>query len=705
MEGVTNPGDMVSLTGGYEVERKLLEEVVLNTDALEQNYTIPKKLKKSKSKQAKEARFEAVDHKQYATKAHCASIKTSQQRILWWLRACEWLYYEKMGSATGFQVNWSENDTNSVKIEVRTSGAEQPEYVLSLFYSTGLLLIQGRQFMKWVNHDLPILKSLVSRLCGSEEEGNGAETDMSSATDTDSEDHDSTKESDTDDVSMSDISEIMMDSSDTTAMKQFAHSEQVYDLNNGSPDSDKAEITMVDMNNGSLEFDEAEDTLVKAGPPTTDSASGDSVPAKPYHSTPLQSTPIHKKDKVTEKKSQPESLILAESMKLIEGTIARAISNSNEGLTTTINDILSKISTLEDKFQNAQVQASLPANGDKVEKLTATVENLHQRLITVEGCPPEMSKQLDKMNNSISNIASELTRSNNKIVERNQEIYAKNIELNNLKMKLDLANEKIEELKLNAQAQAQTAENFSAALYDVRGQLCEKNNLLRSLMASKSELTGRGDTKSDGGGEKPVSSVVNIQARTAAPMPENSDPVEDTNEAPARSVTLVGDSNLQKLKENLMSSNEWSTKKLQATNMKKVERELSQYTCGDSQDLFVIHAGTNDVDNKTAKQFVHDHKTMAQAVRDKYPKASLVISAILPKEGQIDKIKKINSALEMEYEDWANVVFYENKLFRDRQALDKYFEGNDSIHLNAQGIRVFASALKKYIGIGLRSLI
>jgi hypothetical protein len=140
-----------------EPESMCLKEVI-------NNYTIPQRLQRSSSAKAKKAKFEEVVPGQYQAGAHCATFRTSRCRLFAWIKACWLVYYDTIGEQGNAKVRWDEEGGNVIIQVSKNESDSNTLYSLTIFLTTGLLMIQGREFLAWIHRDLPYLIALVNRI-------------------------------------------------------------------------------------------------------------------------------------------------------------------------------------------------------------------------------------------------------------------------------------------------------------------------------------------------------------------------------------------------------------------------------------------------------------------------------------------------------------------------------------------------------------
>ena len=116
--------------------------------------------------------FEEIDSSTYKPNAKVVSFKTSEVRLLLWIKTFALRYYEYLNTM-GYLVSWQEQEsyscaTKSDKIILHISTADEQNeeqlVTVSVFISTGRIMIQGKKFAEWSSDEFPALLAIVNSL-------------------------------------------------------------------------------------------------------------------------------------------------------------------------------------------------------------------------------------------------------------------------------------------------------------------------------------------------------------------------------------------------------------------------------------------------------------------------------------------------------------------------------------------------------------
>ena len=142
------------------------------------------------STKSKPALFEEIDLSTYKPTAKVASFLTSENRLLLWIKIFAVRYFDHLNNQ-GYRVSWQEQEsyscpTKSDKIILHVcaveNDTEEQLFTISVFISTGRIMIQGKKFADWSRDEFPTLLSIVNSLNESRSEGisgNRSSQDMS----------------------------------------------------------------------------------------------------------------------------------------------------------------------------------------------------------------------------------------------------------------------------------------------------------------------------------------------------------------------------------------------------------------------------------------------------------------------------------------------------------------------------------------------
>ena len=131
-----------------------------------QRYTVDKFHSSTRSKTVL---FEKIDLAAYKSSAKVASFLTSEERLPLWIKTFMIRYFSHLKTMR-YRVTWQEQEsyscpTKSDKIilqiyDVENSNEDQL-VTISIFISTGRIMIQGKKFAEWGRDEFPTLLSIV----------------------------------------------------------------------------------------------------------------------------------------------------------------------------------------------------------------------------------------------------------------------------------------------------------------------------------------------------------------------------------------------------------------------------------------------------------------------------------------------------------------------------------------------------------------
>ena len=136
------------------------------------------------STKSKTVSFEKIDLTTYKPTAKVASFITSEDRLLLWIKTFIVRYFEHLNTM-GYRITWQEQEsyscaTKSDKIILHIYAVEDNDedqlITISIFISTGRIMIQGKKFAEWSRDEFPALLSIVNRL---ESSGNPSSKNIS----------------------------------------------------------------------------------------------------------------------------------------------------------------------------------------------------------------------------------------------------------------------------------------------------------------------------------------------------------------------------------------------------------------------------------------------------------------------------------------------------------------------------------------------
>ena len=122
---------------------------------------------------SKNAPFEAIDLGIYRPSAKCLAFSTSEDRLLLWVTAFLYHYYEITGNTTDYKVVWEEQDSPSsaskcdkiiIHLLADSSTTEEQLITITVFVTTGRIQVQGNKFEEWSIYEFPVLLNIVNTL-------------------------------------------------------------------------------------------------------------------------------------------------------------------------------------------------------------------------------------------------------------------------------------------------------------------------------------------------------------------------------------------------------------------------------------------------------------------------------------------------------------------------------------------------------------
>jgi hypothetical protein len=404
-------------------------------------------------------------------------------------------------------------------------------------------------------------------------------------------------------------------------------------------------------------------------------------------------------------KTQPDIQPVMEAFKNMEGNIARFMTNLADSCTSTPQQEI--INMLLDQTTTIRTQAdSILHLEQNLSRLFTTqtdiVDILHEQAERMK-CLEAQSQDRTPNNqeNTITHIdirIDQLANTTEKLIEANTKHVIHTIsrteqeqkthidDIRGLKQRIATLEQKTEEQMMNNRALAKMAENYSAALYDAKNQVAEKNNIIQQLMASveaRNVTTTRQQPTTESqeqvshqtrqpppttqykkGPMTPPStrrqerSQQETEERGISPTPRRQtsnqpahhhsvDEQQERNQpTPKLRIALIGASNTRKLDDNQLSSDCWTVRKIHSSNCESVQR-LTRNPSPTllEADHIIVHTGTHDIEHLKPKELHQQHRQAVLNLRQLKPQANITVSAILPRRVYYDKISKINAAL------------------------------------------------------------
>jgi len=122
--------------------------------------------------------YECIDPNLYDPQANMVAFRVTAQRLAFWIRSLQIIYYEHYGKQSQYVVNWYDDPQDwSIKssgnkaicIEMSTKNPSDITdnsliYKVTFFLNTGLIQAQGRSYDKFASQDFIILKYLTDKI-------------------------------------------------------------------------------------------------------------------------------------------------------------------------------------------------------------------------------------------------------------------------------------------------------------------------------------------------------------------------------------------------------------------------------------------------------------------------------------------------------------------------------------------------------------
>ena len=122
---------------------------------------------------SKAAPFEAIHLSIYKPSARCLAFSTSEDRLLLWIVAFQFRYYEITGNATEYTVIWEKQDNPSstskcdkicIHLSMNTSTGEDKLVTLQFLVQLGGSSCKAKSMMNWGKFAFPIILKIVNTL-------------------------------------------------------------------------------------------------------------------------------------------------------------------------------------------------------------------------------------------------------------------------------------------------------------------------------------------------------------------------------------------------------------------------------------------------------------------------------------------------------------------------------------------------------------
>ena len=129
----------------------------------------------SKSSRQKKLKFKEIDLSVYKSSAKCAAFVTSEDRILFWVKALQESYFDLLKDNDDYHIKWidhlNSDDSGFEHIEMKVSRfTAAPDNRITLFtittyLTTGVVMCQGISFELWCSNEFPRLKEKTGPQC------------------------------------------------------------------------------------------------------------------------------------------------------------------------------------------------------------------------------------------------------------------------------------------------------------------------------------------------------------------------------------------------------------------------------------------------------------------------------------------------------------------------------------------------------------
>ncbi|KAI8484866.1 hypothetical protein Bbelb_374630 [Branchiostoma belcheri] len=179
--------------------------------------------------------------------------------------------------------------------------------------------------------------------------------------------------------------------------------------------------------------------------------------------------------------------------------------------------------------------------------------------------------------------------------------------------------------------------------------------------------------------------------------------VTSPKDAPGKKrIVLIGDSNAQKLKPNLLCPNADMPRPYWSPNLFTTPTVLEKLAKEDNAPQTVIlHVGTNDVMAKPKDTIISDFEMTVSTTQSLFPDTEIVVSAVPPRRDSSYRphanadIAEINTHLQNLCSSNEQMTYVNHpQLWSNNDYCPNFYE-SDGYHLNGDGVRIIASNLKK----------
>lgn len=120
--------------------------------------------------------YESIDLDIYKEKARCVAFMTSEKRIVNWVKVLNLRYYINSlnNRIPNYRCTWSEQPNATcaskcykIAIHLYCSDLDDQDsqiVVITVFISTGRIMVQGKCYKEWAAMEFPIMKDMVDKI-------------------------------------------------------------------------------------------------------------------------------------------------------------------------------------------------------------------------------------------------------------------------------------------------------------------------------------------------------------------------------------------------------------------------------------------------------------------------------------------------------------------------------------------------------------
>ena len=190
--------------------------------------------------------------------------------------------------------------------------------------------------------------------------------------------------------------------------------------------------------------------------------------------------------------------------------------------------------------------------------------------------------------------------------------------------------------------------------------------------------------------EQPLPSTYTVTTSNMFDPLSNIDESSESPTGPKKTITaetiILCDSNGRYLDTKLLCPNS-DTQYIRCPTIHGATKILDEYQFTSPQ-TFVIHSGTNDIENTSYKDTFNKLTTLTTYITTKHPKCRILLSSLLPRSDHLlQQVQMLNSEIKKIQSPNIVQVNHDN-LFKSTNIL------YDKKHLNQKGVKLFAKNLK-----------